>query len=367
MTGMALNQAFIPREYDVFVGLDVDKKSFSATVVDHQMMMSRSLRMPSRPDNLLAYVRKHFPGQKVAFAYEAGPTGFGLYDHLTAAGHPCLVAAPSMIPTAPGSQVKTNRLDSKKIAESLRGGQLKSIHVPSLAYRHLRHLVQLRDTFVRQASAFKNRVKSLLLYEGISFPKAPASCQWSLRVLGELDALACAGPVRFKLDRLLSTLRFAQEQARQTTQEIHRFCREDPEISRCLQYVTSVPGMGAIGGSHLLARIGDWRQLRNVRQLGAFLGLTPSENSTGEGVDRGSITTIGDERLRNKLIQSAWVAVRQDAELKEFFDRVYETHSRDVADRVAIVAVARKLTTRVYAVLKQQRKYEVRKKTEKAL
>ena len=134
MTGMALNQAFTPRDYEVFVGLDVDKKSFSATLVDHQMMMSRSLRMPSRADNLLAYVR----------------------------------------------------------------------------------------------------------YEGIPFPMAPASCQWSLRVLGELDVLACAGPVRFKLDRLLSTLRFAQEQTLQTTREIHGFCRQDPEISRCLEYVVLV-------------------------------------------------------------------------------------------------------------------------------
>lgn len=366
MTGIALNQTFIPRDYDMFVGLDVDKTSLSATVVDHATFM-RALRMPCRAQNLLGYIRKHFPNQKVAFAYEAGPTGFGLYDDLTAAGHPCLVAAPSMIPMAPGQKVKTNRLDSKKIAESLRGGQLKSIHVPSLSYRHLRHLIQLRDTFVRQSTAFKNRIKALLLYEGIPFPATASQNQWSLRVMNELDQLACAGPVRFKLDRLLSTLRFAQEQTRQTTQEIHRYCRVDPELSRCLEYLVSIPGIGAIIGEHLLARIGDWRQLRNVRQLGAFLGLTPREDSTGQDVSRGSITVIGDERLRNKLIQGAWVATRRDPELKGFFDRVYESHSKDIADRVAIVAVARKLTTRVYAVLKQQRKYEVRRKADKVL
>ena len=363
MTGIALNQNFVPRDYDVFLGLDVDKVNLAATVVDHQMLM-RSFKMPCRADHLLAYTRKHFPGKKVAFAYEAGPTGFGLYDDLTAAGHPCLVAAPSMIPTAPGQLVKTNRLGSKKIAESLRGGQLKSIHVPSVAYRHLRHLVQLRDTFVRQAVAFKNRIKALLLYERIPFPAAPGRPQWSGQVMGELDQLPCASPVRFKLDRLLSSLRFAQEQARQTTQEIHRFCREDLEISRCMEFLMSIPGIGAIIASHLLARIGDWRQLTNVRQIGAFLGLTPMENSTGLSVSRGSITTMGDERLRNKLIQGAWAAIRQDPELKEFFDHVCETHAHETADRIAIVAVVRQLTTRIYAVLTQQRKYEVRKKTD---
>jgi transposase len=359
MIGMALNQTFVPRNYDVFVGLDVDKNSLSVTVVDH-MTLTRSLRMPCLSDNLLGYIHKHFPSQKVAFAYEAGPTGFGLYDDLTAAGHSCLVAAPSMIPTAPGQRVKTNRLDSKKIAESLRGGQLKSIHVPSLSYRHLRHLIQLRDTFVRQSTAFKNRIKSLLLYERIPFPAAASQNQWSLRVMSELNQLSCAGPVRFKLDRLLSSLRFAQEQVHQTTREIHRFCQEDPEIARCMGYLISIPGIGAIIASHLLARIGDWRQLSNVRQLGAFLGLTPREDSTGDEVSRGSITVIGDERLRNKLIQGAWVATRRDPELKEFFDRVYRSHTQEAADLVAIVAVARKLTTRIYAVLKEQRKYEVR-------
>jgi len=86
---------------------------------------------------LLNYVRKHFSEERLAFVYEAGPTGFGLYDELVAAGHPCLVVAPSMVPTAPGARVKTNRLDSRKLSTALRGGELKSIHVPSRKYREL--------------------------------------------------------------------------------------------------------------------------------------------------------------------------------------------------------------------------------------
>src|SRR3970040_1571132 len=123
-------KAFIPGQYDVFGGLDVDKKSIAVTFMSHEGLL-KSLSMPYQAENLLSYVRKHFAGKKVAFAYEAGPTGWGLYDTLRAEGHPCLVVAPSMIPRAPGQRVKTNRLDRYKLSENLRGGQLKSIHVPS--------------------------------------------------------------------------------------------------------------------------------------------------------------------------------------------------------------------------------------------
>jgi transposase len=130
MTSPAAVSSFIPRDNDVFGGLDVDKKSIAATFTDHGTMR-KSLKLPYSATQLLNYTRKHFPGQRVAFVYEAGPTGFGLYDELTAASHPCLVVSPSMVPTAPGQRVKTNRLDSRKLSEGLRGGQLRSIHVPA--------------------------------------------------------------------------------------------------------------------------------------------------------------------------------------------------------------------------------------------
>ena len=86
----------------------------------------------------------------------------------------------------------------------------------------------------------------------------------------------------------------------------------------------------------------------------------PQENSTGDRISKGSITRAGSGRLRNKLIQSAWTAIRLDPELHEFYERIYQRHPRDRAARKAIVAVARKLTTRIFAVLKEQRPYEIR-------
>jgi transposase len=262
-----------------------------------------------------------------------------------------------MIPKAPGQRVKTNRLDSVRLAESLRGGQLESIHVPTPVYRELRHLAQLRDTLVRDVVATKQRIKSLLLFEGLRFPPAPAGGQWSRAVQAALRELACAKTVRFKLDQLLAHLAFAAHQVRQTTREIRRFCRTDPELAQQIQYLRTVPGVGWIVASQLLARIGDWRDLGPGRELSGFLGVVPSERSTGETIARGAITHTGDGRLRSKLVQSAWAAIRQDGELREFYRAVARRHPPDRAARIAIVAVARKLTTRIAAILRQQRPY----------
>lgn len=359
------SQTFIPRDYEVFAGLDVDKKSISVTFTDHQGLL-KSMRMPYSVEHLVNHVRKHYGDKKVAFAYEAGPTGYGLYDGLVAQQYPCLIASPSMIPKAPGQRVKTNRLDSVGLAENLRGGQLKSIHVPTTLYRDLRHLTQLRDALVSEVVAMKQRIKSLLLMEGLEFPPAPPGSQWSFLVKAKLRKLPCSLVVRFKLDQLLDNLEFGEKQVLKTTREIRRFCQNDPELSQCIEYLKTVPGIGWIVASQMLARIGDWRQIKNIRQLPAFLGLVPTESSTGERITRGSITHKGDPRLRSKLIQASWSAIRQDDELLEFFRAVARKHPRHLGPRVAIVAVAHKLCVRAAVVLMKQRPYERREKVQSA-
>lgn len=354
MTFQSSISTFTPQNYQVFSGLDVDKGSIAVTFSDHNRLIN-SLRLPYSSEQLLNYVRKHFPQQRVAFVYEAGPTGFGLYDDLTSEGYPCLVVAPSMVPTAPGKRVKTNRLDSKKLSEGLRGGQLHSIHVPARPYRELRHLVQLRDTHVRQLSATKCRIKSLLLYEGIPYPDPKGG--WSAAVIAELRALPCTEAVHFKLEHLIGTLYFHFNSAAVVQKQIRRFCQNDPELRQSIALLKSIPGIGWIVAAHLVARLGDWREIDNVRSIAGFLGLVSSEHSTGDKQNRGSITRTGDSRLRNKLIQSAWTTIKKDPELRAFYRNVYQRQPKKLAARKAIVAVARKLTTRIYAVLKQQRPF----------
>jgi transposase len=353
----ATHPIFVPRDYDIFAGLDVDKRSMAITFTDHGTMR-KSLKLPYSARQLLNYTGKYFPGQRVAFVYEAGPTGFGLHDELTAARQLCLVVSPSMVPSPPRHKVKNNRLDSKKLSEGLRGGQLRGIHVPPQSYRELRQLVQLRDSQVAQLKASKLRIKSLLLYEGIEFPAANG--KWSGRVLRQLEVLPCNATVRFKLDQLIDTLQFHFLSAAKVQKQIRHFVQNDAELRQCISFLVSLPGVGTITATHALARLGDWRQIKDVRQIAGFLGLVSSEHSTGDKENRGEITRIGDKRLRSKLIQCAWTAIRKDPELRAFYRRVYDRQPKKVAARKAIVAVARKLTTRMYAVLKEQRPFVIR-------
>ena len=140
-------------------------------------------------------------------------------------------------------------------------------------YRELRHLTQLRDTLVSEMVAMKQRIKSLLLFEGMEFPPAPAGSQWSFLVKAKLRKLPCSTSVRFKLDQLLDSLEFTEKQILKTTREIRRFCQSDPELSQCIKYLISIPGIGWIVASQLMARIGDWREIKNIRQLAGFSGV----------------------------------------------------------------------------------------------
>lgn len=262
-----------------------------------------------------------------------------------------------MVPTPAGSRVKTNRIDSIHLATSLRGGQLKGIRVPSRKYRDLRHLTQLYKTITLQSRNCKCRIKAILLMEGIAFPNTSKNDHWSNATIKKLEILACSPAIRFKLDTLLENLRFYRKQLLKIKKTLRNFCRSDRDLADSVRFLLSLPGIGWVIATMLLARIGDWRNLKNVRELGGFIGLTPCENSTGEDVNKGNITRSGDSYLRNILIEGAWSAINKDPELAEFYQRVYDRHPKDRAARKAIVAVARKLTTRIYAVLTQRRIY----------
>lgn len=339
-------------DYDVFCGIDVDKRKYVVLFLDKQDRMKRT-QMCSDPEVLIRYARKQYGGMRVLFVYEAGPTGFGLYDALVQAGERCLVAAPSMVPKAPGQRVKNNRLDAYGLAKNLRGGQIDGIKVPSMEYRDLRHLVQSRDTCVRETSRWKQRIKSLLLLEGIDFPAE----RWSKSTTEELLVIECRPVVRSKLDSLIASMERAKEQVQEASQQLSRYCKSNEELNRNLEYLTSISSIGCITASHFLARVGDWRQLDSVKKTCGFLGLGTCENSTGERVFRGEITAVGDRRLRAKIIQAAWVAIRKDKELGEFFVRICRRNPPQYGRKKAIIAVARKLVARMHAVLRDQRGY----------
>ncbi len=350
---------YLPKDYDLFVGLDVDKNSFSFTIKD-QWSMNKSKRIPSEPEQLHHYMQNHFAQKKVLYAYEAGPTGYHLHDYLTEQNEACMVISPLSIPKAPNQKVKNNRLDSQKIVDELRAGKLTSIRIPQAQYRELRHLINQRENYVYTRKAAKQRIKALLLYAHLDHALKDVEQNWSNQYIQILKKLSCSLAERQRLDMLLMDLEYARKQTLLVLRQLRDLASHSTDIQNNMKYLGSLPGIGFITAITILGRIGDPQYLKNVRELSAFLGLVPSEKSTGDHVRYGSITHLGDRHLRALLIEASWSAIRKDKELDQFYHRIKNRHHPKIGPRKAIVAVARKLTHRIYCVLKEQRLYIAR-------
>lgn len=348
-----------PQDYDVFLGMDVDKRSIVCLQIDH-LGIEHSVRIPYDAAKMLYYLGHRLKNQRVALVYEAGPTGFGLADTLLAAGYPCMVVNAAQVPTERGKRVRTNRLDARKLAYQLRGGNLHGILVPGEIYRHLREYVTLRKMHVTDSTKCKQRIKALFLRYGFPWPDPRESGTWSKALIRQLTDYECAPALHFKLQSLVASLAFSRSQALTAQQDMRRFVEATPELAESVRYAMSIPGIGWIVATYAIARLGDWRELRTSDQTASFMGLVQTEDSTGDTNSRGSITKAGDPVLRSLMIEASWTAIRKDHELAAFYERIKKTHAKDKASQIAIVAVARKVATRLHCVLKERRVYQVK-------
>jgi len=345
------------RTYDLFVALDVDKNSYAVTVNDAHNI-ERSKKMPANPESFYNYIQKTYPDKRALFAYEAGPTGYGLHDYLASKEQRCLVISPNAIPKASNDKVKTNRLDSKRLSELVKAGVVDSIRVPDESFRDLRHLVNTRQDYVKKQIAAKQRIESLLLFQGLHNCVGEHK-RWSRHHLKILEELSCSPAVRERLNALLDDLNYARTKLLYFHKVIKEFCAGHPHIQKNIDYIRSIPGIGFVTSTYVLSRIGDPSHLKNVRELGAFAGVVPTEHSTGETIHKGHITHMGNETMRHLLVEAAWIAIRKDPELGFFYNRIKNRHPHSGGAQIAIVAVARKLTHRIHKVLKEQRMYVV--------
>ena len=348
--------AYRSNNYEIFIGLDVDKNSYSYTVHD-QFQIKKSKKMPSSPEHLYNYIQKHYNTKKVICAYEAGPTGFSLYDYLSQKDIPCLITAPASIPKAPNERVKNNRIDSVKLTEHLVSGKLKPIRVPEGPYRELRDLVKIREVYARDRKSSKQRIKALMLYANLYPAVKDTDGNWSSTYIQELKQIQCSFAIRQRLDMLIEDLEYARKKLLSVHRTIKDFCHQHDQINQYLNYLRSIPGVGFTVAVSLLGKIGDPEQLQNPRELAAFIGLTPREKSTGDTINRGSITQMGDKTLRFLLVEAAWIAIRKDTQLEQFYHRIKNKNHPRAASKIAITAVARKLTQIIYRVLMDKRNY----------
>jgi transposase len=309
----------------VFVGLDTSKKTISVAVADEGR--EGEVRFVGDIENTPEAVRrlvtkltgKH---RRLAFCYEAGPTGYGLYRQITALGHECAVSAPSLIPKRPGERVKTDRRDAVTLARLHRAGELTRIWVPDPEHEAVRELVRAREAAMADLRQKRQHLQAFLLRHGRLFPGRKPWTRAHARWLAELsfehpaqylvlrEYRQAIGDAEARLERLTAQVsEIAAAWSMAPVVAAYQALR-GVALLTAVTFVASRASLACTGGRRstapLRAEIGDVRRFESPRQLMAYLGLVPSERSTGERVWRGSITKAGNPRARRVLIEGAW-------------------------------------------------------------
>lgn len=240
---------------------------------------------------------------RVHFCYEAGPTGYGLYRLIRSLGHECTVVAPSLIPRKPGDRVKTNRRDAVSLARLLRAGELTAVWVPDEGHEAMRDLVRARAAAVETLRVHRQQVSAFMLKHGRLYPRKKG---WTMRYLRWLQEQQFDHPAQqIALQEMVEAVRVSKERVERLERVIEEFVPawSLAPIVRALQ---TLRGVDLIVAVTFATEVGDVRRFESPRQLMGYLGLVPSERSSGDTVRRGGITKAGNGRVRHMLVESAW-------------------------------------------------------------
>lgn len=335
----------------IYLGMDVHKKTYAVTAIcDGQVVKKDTLK--ADPIVLIAYCKKHFVGAQIESAYEAGFCGFHLHRCLEAEGIKNRVVDAAGIEIAVGDRVKTDKRDSLKLATHLAGGRLKGIHIPSVKREDYRAVTRLRETFSRQRSRFACQLKSLLFQHGLirADDKKKISAKW----IKALESLSLSPGLKYALDQYVAMWRAMDEKVKEIDREIANQAQQDNAVEVIYR---SVPGIGVTSARILANEVEDTLQFSNERKLFSYIGLTPSEYSSGEHIRQGHITRHGKSILRKVLIQAAWRAVSLDRSLEEIFQGL----ASRVGKKKAIIGIARRLMGRIRACFRTGELYRIKK------
>jgi len=290
----------------LYIGLDVHKESIAVAYVaqEHHAEVVSLGTIGTRQCDIDQLIRKMQSKSKhLIFVYEAGPCGYWLYRYLTKKGQVCWVVAPSLIPKKPGDRVKTNRRDAIKLARLMRSGDLTPVYVPQVEDEAMRDLCRAREDTIRALKAAKFQLKAFLLRHDIRYTGRATGSPAHLRWLSEVVCPTPAQQIVF------------QEYVRAVTDHTERLARLEQALTDQVQTWRLAPVVDALqalrGGQFTVAvttvaERGDLTRFDNPRQLMNYLGLTPSEYSTGERRQQGGITKTGNSHARRALIEGAW-------------------------------------------------------------
>jgi len=352
----------------VTVGLDVHARSVRlAAVRADELLEERTLPYD---EEAVERTLRRWPG--VRCCYEAGPTGFGLYRHLVERGIDCAVVAPGLVPQRPGDRVKTDPRDARKLARLLAGGLLEPIHVPSPELEAARDLVRAREDARLDRMRDRQRLSKFCLRHGRLLPTSA----WTVvrgKWLGEQRFAYAAEQQTF--DTYLHAVDLVDARIARLEQAIRETAEQGPwrELVARLRCFRGIDSLTALA---LVAEIGDFSRFRRAEEFMAFVGLVPSEHSSGERRRQGSITKVGNAHVRRLLVEAAWHARRrpkvgyelsrrqrgQDARVIErawrcqqrLYQRWQRMAGRGKPQQKIVVACARELAGFVWAIATNQ-------------
>jgi len=359
-----------------YIGLDVHKEAIAVALAEagKRNEVRQYGKIANTPAAMKALVAKlAHNGHELRFCYEAGPCGYGIQRQLTALKHDCIVVAPSLIPRRPGERIKTDRRDAINLAKLHRAGELTPVWVPDEAHEAIRDLVRARLAAVRTLRQARQQLSGFLLRHGHHYNR-PA---WTLMHRRWLAGLRFEHAVHhIVLEDCIAAVEAAT--ARRDRLEAHiAAALPDWSLAAVVHALQALRGMALVAAATLVAELGDITRFANPRQLMAYLGLVPSEHSSGGMRRQGGITKAGNGAARRMLIEAAWSyrfparisreqLLRQEGQAKPIRDTAWKAQERlcrryrklaraGKPPTVVVAAIARELAGFVWAIARQAR------------
>lgn len=355
-----------PADVRLWVAMDVHKLSIVAAVLPPVGGQPELARIETTEKAVRRFIGKLGGPEGLVVAYEAGASGFALWRLLTSMGVSCDVIAPSLIPVRAGDRVKTDRRDAKKLVGLQRAGLLRFVMPPTPELEGLRDLLRCRDDLRRAQTAARNRVLKQLLRHGRVYRDGKSA--WTLMHRRWLGAQLLDDPLAHRaLVQMLMHLDGIERQLQTLDAELETIARSERWGAQ-VQTLNRFRGIGTLTALGLIAEIGDFARFSHPRELASWLGITPSEYSSGDRQHRGHITLSGNKHARRLLIEAAWHyrhaprrptrGPQPDERAWQAQVRLYHRH-RHLTEHgkrptVATVAVARELSAFLWAAMTGQ-------------
>lgn len=349
-------QDYILKGQEIFIGLEDSKKTWKVCVRSSGIIVHETA-MPANYEILRNYLRNKFPGCRIQVVYEAGFRGFSLHDNLEADGYDCTVTPPHTVTEEKCQKKKNDRVDSRRLAKNLENNDCGSCFVPAPQLREDRQISRIYGQIQRDITRVCNRIRRTLEFHDLDHHfKAGRWNRGDYQELRQqLEKIEMSASLRFVLNTQYSELECLWALQKEVLAELRKLSKSQAYIDDFI-LMKSVPGIGALTAIRLALEWGDLSRFSRKEEFASFLGLIPSDFSSGEKDHKGHITKQGNRTVRSWLIESSWVAIRHDPILLDKYMRVYKNSG---SKKKAIVAVARKLSLRIRAVVLKREPYMI--------